>query len=261
MKRKIALFALVALALTFSGCSGKSTQNTGSTEIYVSAAASLNGALTEVSRNYEHEHPGQKVLLNFGGSGALQQQIEQGAPVDVFIAASSTQMDALAAKNLIDKQTRRDLLTNDLVLITSKSDNQIAGLPDLAKPGVKRIGVGSPDAVPAGKYAQESLQALNLWQSLQPKLVLTRDVTQVLSYVETGNAEAGFVYASDAKTSDKVKVVTVLDPNTHKPITYPAAVVTSGKANAAAREFLAYLQTPNSSKTFAAYGFKTLPQK
>jgi len=171
-------------------------------------------------------------------------------------------MDWLESKNLLLKDTRLDLLGNDLVLVTAKDsiDNTIiTSLSDLNKPEVKQIGVGTPETVPAGKYTQEALTNLGYWDSLKPKFVFAKDVKQVLAYVETGN-DAGFVYLSDSKASEKVDVLINLPENSHEPIIYPAAIIADTNNREAAEEFLEYLQTSEAKQIFTKYGFKTLSQ-
>ncbi|TGE33140.1 molybdate ABC transporter substrate-binding protein [Desulfosporosinus sp. Sb-LF] len=253
------------LILSLVGCgTGNTTQPTTnvtkaeSTEIMVSAAASMKDSLTELQKVYTQKAPGVKLTFVFGASGTLQQQIEQGAPADLFISAGKTQMDALEQKNLLVKESKVDLVGNDLVLVTGKDNNKVTSLEDLTKSSVDKISIGTPESVPAGKYAQESLTNLKLWGSLQPKLVLAKDVTQVLNYVETGNVDAGLVYQSDVQGSSKVKVVTVVPASSHKPITYPAAVIAATKNKQVAEEFLKYLQSSDAQQVFIKYGFKTL---
>jgi len=253
------------LILSLAGCGSGGTNQPATnaakvepTEIMVSAAASMKDALTDLQKTYAEKTPEVKLTFIFGGSGTLQQQIEQGAPADLFISAGKTQMDALEQKNLLVKESKIDLVGNELVLVTGKDNSKVTSLEDLAKSDVTQISIGTPESVPAGKYAQESLTNLKLWDVLKPKLVLAKDVTQVLNYVETGNVEAGLVYQSDAQGSTKVKVVTVVPASTHKSITYPAAVIAATKNKQASEDFLKYLQSPEAQQVFVKYGFKTL---
>jgi len=267
VKKVLWLLMSFLLILSLVGCSaGNSSQpstnaltpQAKSTEIMISAAASLKDSLTEFQKDYAQKKPEVKLTINFGASGTLQQQIEQGAPVDLFISAGKAQMDALEQKNLIVKESKVDLLGNDLVLITGKDNSKVTSLDDLTKASVNQISIGTPESVPAGKYAKESLTSLKLWDALQPKFVLAKDVTQVLNYVETGNVEAGLVYQSDAQGSTKVKVVTVVPASSHKPIVYPAALIAASKNKQVAEDFLKYLQSSDAQKVFMKYGFKTL---
>lgn len=165
-------------------------------------------------------------------------------------------MDELENKNLIDKETRIDLVGNDLVLVVYKDNKNINGFQDLTRPETGKISIGTPETVPAGKYAQDTLKFLKLWDVLTPKLVFAKDVRQVLSYVETGNVEAGLVYRSDVKTSAMLKIVAVAPPNSHKPIVYPAAVVQSSNNKEAAKEFLNFLKNNDALEIFTKHGFK-----
>ena len=221
---RIALTLFVSLALTGCGVQGDSKENNGqnnttekSTEIIVSAAASLRASLTELQGTYSQKKPEVKVTLNFGGSGTLQQQVEQGAPADLFISAGKTQVDNLVKKNLLINDSIVNLLGNELVLITQKDNQKLESIQDLKLDSSEEISIGTPETVPAGKYAMQSLTTLNLWDDIQPKLVLAKDVNQVLSYVETNNVDAGIVYKSDTLISDKVKIVETIPNNTHDP--------------------------------------------
>jgi len=248
------------LMLSLVGCSaGKTSEPVAKvepTEIMVSAAASMKDSMTELQKAYAIKTPAVKLTIVYGASGTLQQQIEQGAPSDLFISAGKSQMDALEAKNLLVKESKVDLIGNDLVLVTGKDNTKITSMEDLTK--ADKISIGTPESVPAGKYAQESLTNLKLWEAVQPKLVLAKDVTQVLNYVETGNVDAGLVYQSDAQGSTKVKVVTVAPASSHKAIVYPAAIISATKNKQLTEDFLKYLQSADAQKVFIKYGFKSI---
>ena len=191
-------------------------------------------------------YPAAQIDVNYGGSGALAQQIVSGAPVDVFLSAAPKPMDDLAARNLLLPGTRRDLLRNDIVLIGAVHSWQ-----DLASPAVKRIALGDPASVPAGDYGRQVLQHLGLWESVRDKLVLAKDVTQVVNYVATGNVDAGVVYESDAAGGNRVAA----PPGSHAPVVYPIAVLQSTRAPLAAKAFAAYLESPSAAAIFRARGF------
>ncbi|TBL81781.1 molybdate ABC transporter substrate-binding protein [Paenibacillus thalictri] len=227
------------------------------TELTVSAAASLTDALKELQTSYEQKHPNVKLQYNFGASGTLQQQIEQGAPADLFISAGQKQMSTLVDKGLVDKADSSNLLGNELVVVINKEKPAaVRSLTDLNQGDVKKIAVGEPETVPAGSYAKEALTKAALWTALQPKLLAAKDVRQVLTYVETGNAEAGFVYRSDTYGADKVNIAFAVDPKTHSPIVYPAGIVKSTKHRAEAQELYQYLQSKEAADLFVKYGFK-----
>lgn len=223
----------------------------------ISAAASLQDALNELKTIYAEQHPDVAITYNFAASGTLQKQIEEGAPADLFISAGKKQMDALAEKGLIVDASRKDLLGNELVLI-AKNDSTLTEFDGLTDPGVAKISIGTPESVPAGKYAQEALTSLELWDKLQPKLVLAKDVRQVLTYVETGNVDAGLVYRSDALMGKEIKVVAAAPAESHKPIVYPMAVINSTKHQPETEAFAAFLSGDEAARVFTEYGFKTI---
>jgi molybdate transport system substrate-binding protein len=226
------------------------------TEIIVSAAISLKDALDEVTHLYVAANPNVSIKTNYGASGTLEIQIEQGAPVDVFLSAAPKQMDALEAKGLVLEGTRKDLLRNEIVLIVpTDSSLQIASFQDLTHADVKHVALGEPTAVPAGQYAKEVLTNLGIYDAVNSKAVLAKDVREVLTYVETGNADAGIVYATDAMSSSKVKVVARAPENSHSPVIYPVAAIKSSKNPAAAREFANFLSGPQARAVFQKYGF------
>lgn len=204
---------------------------------------------------FERSHAGVHLVFNFGASGTLAQQIEQGAPADLFISAAPKPMDELAGKSLIATDTRRDLLRNTLVLIVPKDAAGPDSFQGLATSGVKVVALGDPASVPAGDYGRQALEALSLWKAVQSKLVLAKDVRQVLSYVETGNADAGLVYATDAHESQRVRVAAVAPESSYRPVVYPVAVVKDSKHAEAARTFAAFLSGPEARASFLSRGF------
>ena len=221
----------------------------------VSAAASLQDALKAIKLIYENERPEIDITYNFGSSGSLQQQIEQGAPVDVFISAAIDKMDALEAKNLLLPETRRDLLKNQIILIVPQDNTTIQSFEDLGTDALTRIALGEPKSVPAGKYAAEVLTPLGLIDAVTPKAVYGKNVRQVLNYVATGNVDAGIVYSSDAKISDNVKIVATASEDIHSPVVYPIAVVQDSANSEAAQEYKDFLFTPQAQRIFEEYGF------
>ena len=257
----IALISLLLFSLAVAGCTSsengdKAQENASQKEVYIVAAASMTDAVKEIGANYEKQHPDVKLMYNFGSSGALQSQIEQGAPADVFISAAQKQMNALEEENLIDKATRKDLLENKVVLIVPKNSTLV--LDDFAATAtdkVSKIALGEPKSVPVGQYSEEIFTNLNLWADIKAKAVYASDVRQVLSWVETGEVDCGVVYATDAAISDKVKVLLEAPAGTHKPVVYPAAMVSSSKNPEIAKDFLAYLSQDEQKAILAKYGF------
>lgn len=226
-----------------------------SSEITVSAAISLKDSLDEIGGLYEKAHPGAKISFNYGGSGTLQRQIEQGAPVDIFFAAAEKQMDGLQAKGLVDGGTRRDIVRNQLVLIAPASNTTIHNFQDLTNSDVKVLALGEPSTVPAGMYARQTLEHLGVLAVVEKKAVLAKDVRAVLTYVETGNADAGIVYQTDAQGSQKVRIVVIAPADSHDPIIYPAAILKGAKNASGAASFLAYLSSGDARGVFLKHGF------
>jgi molybdenum ABC transporter, periplasmic molybdate-binding protein len=245
--------ALTALVLTLALCLAPGLASAA--ELTVSAAASLTDAFKVIKANFEKAHPGTTVTTNFAASGPLLRQIENGAPVDVFASADEKTMDQAAAKNLIVPATRVDFVKNALVLI-QPADSKVAvkSLADLAGPAVKRIALGNPATVPAGRYTQESLTHAKLWEALQPKLVPGESVRQTLDYITRGEVDAGFVFATDAMIAG-AKVRLVQEAPTTTPVTYPIAVIATSK-NPLAKAFVDYVTGPEGQKVLHSYGFK-----
>jgi molybdate transport system substrate-binding protein len=265
MFKKNLILLVVVLLTVLVGCGNTANKAEPSAkksvELTVSAAASMKDALDAIKTVYEKKSHN-KVLINFGSSGALQHQIEQGAPVDLFFSASTKQLDALEKEGLIDKTHNKNLLKNDLVLIVPKSSSlEIKSLTDLTKSQVSKLSIGTPETVPAGNYAKEALVTKKLWNAVQSKLVYANDVRQVLDYVETGNVEAGLVYRTDALTSSKVKIVSVIPESTHSPIIYPVGVLKASKHQAEIDDFYQFLQGNDAQKIFKKYGFKPVGQE
>ncbi|GAB4131404.1 MAG: molybdate ABC transporter substrate-binding protein [Cyanobacteria bacterium J069] len=226
------------------------------TTLLIAAAASLQDAFEELDARFEAANPGIRVNYTFASSGTLQQQIEQGAPVDLFISAAARQMDALQARNLILTNTRRNLLTNSLVLVVPRSSTLgLTGFRQLTNASVRRISVGEPRSVPAGQYAEEVFRNLGIWAQLRPKFVYGNSVRNVLGTVESGNSDAGVVYATDARISDQVQQVATAPSNLHAAIVYPIAVVAASRNQQAARAYAQFLTSAPAQAVFRRYGF------
>ncbi len=258
MMKKLFLLIAVSFLVFVAGCTSGSEEKTGSNPagvtINVSAAVSLKDVLNELKDMFEKENNGIKLSFNFASSGTLQQQIEQGAPVDLFISAGQKQMDALLDKGLADNPV--NIARNELVLVVPEDRHRaLEGLAGLTRPEYEKIAIGVPETVPAGKYARETLEKAGFWQEVLPKLVLAKDVRQVLYYVETGNVDAGFVYRTDTLKSKKVKVEISIPEGYHSPVTYPAAVIKSSPGVDQAESFLQFLQTKEAREVFKKYGF------
>lgn len=224
--------------------------------ILVAAAISLQKALQEITPIYTSANPNQTVRYNFAASGILARQIEQGAPVDVFIAAADKQMNDLQQQELLVAGTQKILLTNQLVLIVPKQSSvSVANFRQLIKPQVKRISIGELRSVPAGLYATEVLKNLGIWEQVKSKFVLGNNVKSVLTTVETGDVDAGIVYLTDAKSSERIEIVATADKKLHSPIRYPVAVIKSSKSPDGARQYLEFLRSKAATTIFKKYGF------
>ncbi|SDN80713.1 molybdate ABC transporter substrate-binding protein [Bacillus sp. OK048] len=267
--KKLLFLTMMLFLLTVAGCSGAANEQTKKpegkkqeapvekVELTVSAAASLQDALNEITANFEKEHSNVKINYNFGASGALQQQISQGAPADLFFSAAEDKFDKLVLDGLIEEAKGIDLVGNELVLVVPKdSTKEIKTFEDLTK--ADKISIGTPEAVPVGKYAKDTLEKLNVWQAIEGKVVFAKDVRQVLTYVETNNVDAGIVYKTDALISEKVKIAATAPEDSHAPIIYPLGVIKNSAHAKEAQLFYDFLQNENSMKTFKKYGFKGL---
>jgi molybdate transport system substrate-binding protein len=250
MKHKLRLIAL-GLTAVFS-------LTASAQEITVSAAASLQNAMRDIGTAYQSAHPGSKINFNFAASGPLLAQIAQGAPVDVFASADVETMDKAQARSLIKVDSRVNFATNELVLVSPLSQAaSLKSLADLKRPGIARIAVGTPATVPAGRYAQLALESQGLWAELTPKFVFAENVRQALNYVSRAEADAGFVYRTDAIV-DKDKVRIDLMVPTTKAVVYPIALVAASK-NAGAADFVKFVTGPQGQAVLGKYGFSPAP--
>jgi molybdate transport system substrate-binding protein len=247
-KAPLCLFAMLILL----GCAP--TVATGD-EILVSAAASLTDVLKEIGVTYQSKSKN-KVNFTFGPSSTLARQIEEGAPADLFFSADLAQMDTLDRNGRLEPGSRKNLLSNRLVIIApADSKITIASPKDLLKPDVKNIALAEPTSVPVGIYSSKYLDREGLWDELKRKIVPVLDVRATLAAVESGNVEAGFVYKTDAAISKKVKVVYEVPIDKGPKITYPVAIVKESKKKDAARDFMNFLLGPAGKETFRKYGF------
>ncbi len=266
--RKILEFLSISILslLLVAGCNYLSiiqvenpSQATSLTQLTLSVAASLKNAIEEIEPLYEKKHPETKIIYNFASSGSLQRQIEQGAPVDVFISAATDKMDVLEKQGILLTETRRDLLKNQMVLVVPvskrKNNLKVDNFSDLTTKKVTRVALGEPKSVPAGKYAQEVLNYFKIADKVNYKAVYAKDVRQVLNYVATGNVDAGIVYRTDALSVDRVQIVATALKNTHSPVIYPIAAIEDSDNPEAAKELIEFLTTPEAQAVFEEYGF------
>jgi molybdate transport system substrate-binding protein len=224
-------------------------------EVEVFAAASLTDALKEIAVGYEKES-GDKIIFNFAASSVLETQIKAGAPADIFFSADEAKMNDLARQNLVTADTRKDLLSNSLVVVVpGDSTLTLTSAAQLADPKVQKIALGQTQSVPAGIYAKEYLTKIGIWDKVEARVIPMESVRAALAAVETGNADAGIVYKTDALHSKKVKIAYEVPIADGPVIEYPAALVQDSKHAVAAKKFLDYLGNASSLKTFEKYGF------
>lgn len=259
MSKIILKTLLTLLVLTFACSENKNAANKN--EITVSAAASLQDAFREIGAEFEKQH-NVKVNFNFAASGALQKQIEQGAPVDVFASAGRQQMKALSAQELLDDPTQfySHFARNELILIASSDSKiKINNFADLFEKDNLRLAIGNPKTVPVGQYSQQLLEKFGVWKKMQPRLIFAEDVRQVLEYVARGEVEAGIVYVSDLKIAEnRVREVARAPENSHDPIFYPIACLKNSRNKESAHMFLKFVLQEKAGIILKKYGFQTI---
>lgn len=252
LRMAVGIFMVMAAFLAGAG------QAVAAEELLVSAAASLTDAFKEIGKNYEQKNPGVTVRFNFAATGPLLQQIEQGAPVDVFASADQQSMDKAVKDGFVLPASRTDFTGNGLVLIAPVDNkSEVKGLADLQSAGVVKISIGHPESVPVGRYAKAALEKQGVWESLAPKMIHGISVKQVLEYVMRGEVEAGFVFATDAVIAkDKVRFVAEIP--TVKPVVYPVAVVAASTKKEQAQAFIDCLKSADGQAVLVKFGFKKM---
>jgi molybdate transport system substrate-binding protein len=224
-------------------------------DLQVFAAASLADAVKEIATGYEKEY-GDRLLFNFAGSNVLARQIREGAPADVFLSADDAQMNALQKSGLIVEKSRREILSNTLVIVAGRASPLKLDAPQgLAQAGIERLALADPKAVPAGVYAREYLKKLGVWEQLEARVIPMENVRAALAAVEAGNVDAGIVYKTDAAISKSVKVIYEVPAADGPAISYPAAIVTDSQHAAAAEKFVAHLESAQAREIFEKFGF------
>ena len=262
MRKLLVLVLIVVISISiFFGCTNESSlppveEPKDDVELLISAAASMTDVLQELAENYKNVDPSTTITFTFGSSGALQTQIEEGAPADIFMSAAQKQMTVLEEKDIIVKDSKKNLLVNKVVLIAPKDSTlDITSFEDLTKDEIKKIALGEPAGVSVGQYSEELFTSLDILDIVNSKAVFGSDVRTVLTWVESEEVDCGVVYATDASTSDAIKVITEAPEGSHKEVTYPVAVIKSSANVERAQEFLDYLSTEEAIKIFEKYGF------
>lgn len=224
-------------------------------EVNISAAASLQYSIEEITEKYTEEY-GTEFKLNFGGSGALREQIEAGAKADIFISANQNHMDTLVEGGYINEDSLTDLLVNDVVLIVPEENaGGVTQIEDLVKDSVEVVALGEEESVPVGEYSQQILDYYGISEEVNSKATYGTDVTQVLNWVNAGEADAGFVYRTDAMQGDNIEVVEAAPKESHDPVIYPAAMLEEAENTQAGKVFFEYLQSDQAMAVFEKYGF------
>lgn len=253
---KLKVFAIfILLLIVLSGCS--ISQKKITTELVVSAAISLKEAMEEVEHLYEKTNH-IDIQLNLASSGTLSKQIEQGAPVDVFLSANKEEFDKLVENKKIRENSVVHLLKNKLVIISSSSSDIVSFDESMKSDS---FAIGLPETVPAGLYAKEALINLGKWDSVEGEIIYAKDVRQVLSYVETGNVQAGIVYKTDVLITDRVNKIFTFDDSLHSAIIYPVGVTESTREIEAANDFSEFLQSEEALNVFEKHGFDLMNEE
>lgn len=222
-------------------------------EVRLSAAASLREALDELCGRYAQDHKGARFIRNYGASGTLAKQIDNGAPADIFISANVEWLDFLKGKGRLDTGSIGTVAFNTLVFV-GRGDLRGAGMKDL--PGLARIAIGSPKSVPAGEYALEALKKAGIAGQLEKKLVMARDVRDALMYVERGEVDGAFVYRTDALRMKRAKLLFVVPSELYPRISYPMALTVTGGRNEEAAAFYRFLRSGEARTVLGKYGFE-----
>lgn len=246
------LLLCVLLGGSLTGC----TRGQEQPELMVGAAASLEPVLKEIKAVYSEQNPDIKLSFTFAGSGTLEQQIREGAPIDVFLSASQKQVTSLEEDGLIMNNSKVDLLQNELALIVPKDNKtKITGFENVQNATV--IALGDPDSVPVGQYALEVFEHLDNWDEISEKATYGKDVSEVLAWVSAGNADVGVVYMTDALKEDSVEIVGTAPEGSHSSIIYPAAILAETKLETQAKDFVRFLSSTEAKELFEEYGFRT----
>ncbi|WP_028583043.1 molybdate ABC transporter substrate-binding protein [Desulfogranum mediterraneum] len=227
-------------------------------ELRISVAASMTEVFKELIAHFSREHPAITVLPNFGPSGGLAKQINQGAPADLYVSANPKWMQFLLAEEKIERSSLRTFAHNSLVFVGC-TEQQVAGLSDL--PNLERIGIGSPKSVPAGQYARQALEKAGLYEQLLTagKLVMAKDVRQALIYADRGETDGSFVYKTDARLAGRAKILFEVPRELYSQVTYPLAMTRAGSSKAATQAFYAFVTSRGGGATVSKYGF-SLPE-
>uniref|UniRef100_Q3ATI9 Molybdenum ABC transporter, periplasmic binding protein n=1 Tax=Chlorobium chlorochromatii (strain CaD3) TaxID=340177 RepID=Q3ATI9_CHLCH len=243
LTKSLALLCFVLVALTKPLMAG---------ELRLSVAASLKEVMNEITAKYSAKHPSTTFVKNFGGSGTLAGQIEQGAPVDLFIAANTEWMDHVKDKKLVDATTIKNFAYNELVFAGS-TNKKVTSMNDLLS--LDKIAIGSPKSVPAGEYAMTAFTNSGIAEKIASKLVMAKDVRECLMYAEIGEVDGAFVYRTDAMLAQKAKLRLVVPQKLYPRVVYPMALTMQASKNREAQAFISYLNSNEAKSVLRKYSF------
>ena len=250
MKKTIGM--IISVAVLLSGCGSLSAKK--ESELLVSTASSLTEVMKQMEEEFHQVEPDIKVSFNYGSSSKLRNQIEQGAPADLFLSASEKDMELLESQELIDLESKATFAGNRLVLASLEESPATADFTNVLLDSEETIAVGEPDSVPLGDYTKQALESLELWQPLEGRLIYAKDARQVVTYIESGNAALGIIYSSDAVISREI-TGTIEMPGQVEPVVYPGAVVAASEKQQAAAAFLEFVTGPKGQAILEQYGF------
>ena len=224
-------------------------------EVYLSVAASMTDVFKEMFADFSKTHADAKFIPNFGSSGALAKQVDQGAPADIFVSANQKWMKFLAGKNLIATGTEKVCCFNKLVFA---GQDKGAKLSLKSLPGLTRIAIGTPESVPAGEYAKQAMVKAGIYDKLagNKKLVMAKDVREALLYADRGEVDGAFVYKTDALLAKNAKILFAVPENMYDSVSYPMALTVKGGENVTAKAFYDYMKTPAAIQIIKKYGFE-----
>lgn len=223
-------------------------------ELSISAAASLKEVINELSASYTRKNPGATFIKNFGGSGQLAKQVEQGAPADIFISANYEWMEYLKTRKAVDVKSV-DTFAFNVLIFAGRTEQKVGGLREVVK--LARIAIGSPKSVPAGEYATEAFRKAGIDKQLDKKLVMARDVRECLMYAERGEVDGAFVYKTDAlQLAGNSKILFTVPQDLYPRVSYPMALTLSGVKKTEAAAFLAFLKTSEAKAVLMKHGFQ-----
>ncbi|CEP81458.1 molybdate ABC transporter substrate-binding protein [Paraclostridium sordellii] len=248
MQKKVIISIVIAMiGIIVIGC-----KKDEKTKVHLSVASSLKDPILKIEEIYEKNNSNVDLVLNFGSSGSLKQQIVQGAPCEIFISASKKYMDELKDENYLLDNKYTDLVRNKLVLVSSTKD--IHSIEDLKSEEYKRIGIGEVKTVPVGQYAEEVIVNTGIKPYVEDKLIYGKDAKEVLAWVISGNVDAGFLYLSDTTHHRNLNTVNI-DDNLHSTIIYPIGVMKKGNNLEEASNIVKFLQSEESKKILESYGY------